>query len=450
MKAIEICFAKPQLDGIKAAMLTARSGREEVAGFAFCSSHPISRNQSRYLCKQWIVPGKDCYESQSLGGITLKQEFNRYLVETVLTPGQTMLHLHSHPGNHTHYFSSTDDFHEARYAKFLGQYEDSSRLMSGVFDESLEHASFRLWNPDGTLSSIPVSLGKIWGREQVHEQDRAGSNPLFARQKVFGSGFQQTLGQMTVALVGCGGIGAPFAEQLSRLGVRRWILVDPDHLEMSNLNRMPFATRQMVKEQFSKVQYVKSLIKRVPYKSEVHALETGIEDDSAQKMVASADLIVTATDNHYSRIVAQKLALTYLRPLLSLGTHIDMQPEAGPRLYCRASMPPVQGGWCLLCANIVDSRQAGFETAPLEMRPTLHQRGYLADVPAPAVYWLNSSCASMGVQIIHGILSGFVEPLPGIDWIFDYHNQQWHKMHVTPQHCYLCDNTGDVFAVGGS
>ena len=50
-------------------------------------------------------------------------------------------------------------------------------------------------------------------------------------------------GDLTVGIVGCGGTGSAVAEQLARLGVRRFILTDPDTLSASNVTRVYGSTR---------------------------------------------------------------------------------------------------------------------------------------------------------------------------------------------------------------
>ena len=265
---------------------------------------------------------------------------------------------------------------------------------------------------------------------------------IFARQKVFGDTVQQQLGQLKVALIGCGGIGAVFAEQLARLGVKHWLLIDPDRLETVNLNRMPGATQQMVDQWWHKVHYVKWLIKRVyTIGSHVRALPNSVEDKSVHEEIATADLIVVATDNHKSRQVAQELAIQYTRPLVCLGTHIEVKPNSKPRLYSRVTVPPLGGSWCLMCANVINLQQAALESAPSEIMDLAEEAGYLDGVDDPAVYWLNSLCASTGVGVIHGMISGFLNLDAGLDWIYDFANSNWLKTnpeHLHTEDCYFC------------
>jgi hypothetical protein len=278
--------------------------------------------------------------------------------------------------------------------------------------------------------------------ELTQEANRHETDLMFARQQAFGEGVQKQLGELTVALIGCGGIGAIFAELLGRLGVKKWILIDPDRLESVNLNRLPAATQEMADQKWYKVHYVKHLIKRIyATGSSVKALPASITDESAKQEVAAADLIVVATDNHSSRQVAQELALAYMRPLVCLGTHIDMKPDHTPRLYCRVTVPPLGGGWCLMCGNIINLHRAALESAAPEINHLAARVGYLEGISAPAVFWLNSLCASTGVGVIHGMLSGFLDVDNGLDWVYEFSESNWLKAntdYLDSSGCYFC------------
>lgn len=471
-------------------MLQARQKREEVIGFFFCQRQQLSQNKIKYVPQGWIVPSPECYEHQSTTGLVLKQSFHRYLLDTYLNqrspkklekdchnldswqnsdfwsnselddsidqskncrdinyePGTVLdvIHIHSHFGLETPYFSDTDDRHEAEYARFLASIEHPRNLISGVFDESLEKCQFRIWDCQGTYHT-PVEFYNSWlaiDSNKSNYQIDPSASLMFARQRIFGERVQQQLGQLKVALIGCGGIGSVFAEQLARLGVKNWILIDRDRLETSNLNRMPGATTSMVDRYWHKVDYVKHLITQVyPADSNIKAIPTVIEEVQAE--IADADLIVVATDNHHSRQIAQELALKYLLPLMCLGTHIEVKSDFTPRMYCRVTVPPLNGGWCLMCGNIINLQQAALEFAPQAIAHPTYQAGYIQGIDDPAVFWLNSICASTGVGIIHSMLCNFIDLDSGLDWIYDFPNSNWLKTnteHLHTPECYFCSS----------
>lgn len=460
----------------KQAMLQARNTNEEVIGFLFCQRHQISKHQVRFLPKTWVVPAPDCYERQSASGLALKQAFHLYLLKTYLNQGLDVVHVHTHAGNETPDFSWIDDRYEAEYAQFLSStFRKSPRLISGVFDESLQHFQFRIWNKKGTAyqevkfthswfelakttpSSNQTLLLPAQSKNGEWESfssssktsgERADSELMFARQKIFGQTFQEQLGQLTVTLIGCGGIGAIFAEQLGRLGVKNWLLVDPDRLELVNLNRMPGATWKMAEQGWYKVEYVKHLIKQIYQTGScVKAIPESIFNESAQKEVAATDLIIVATDNHRSRQIAQELAIKYMRPLVCLGTHIDVKADGVPRMYCRVTVPPLGGNWCLMCGNIINLQRAALESAASAIEHLATGAGYLEGINDPAVFWLNGICASTAVGVIQGMLTGTLNIDAGLDWIYQFPQCKWHHTNTdylaTPD-CYFC-GAGDHY-----
>ena len=432
-------------NSFRQAMLSARKSNEEVIGFLFCQRHQISKRQIRYFPKVWVVPAPDCYEHQSAYGLALKEEFHLYLLENYLSKGRLdVVHVHTHAGQKTPCFSGVDDRCESEYARFLSsKLSQKHRLISGVFDESMQQSEFRIWNKKGN-SFEAVNFYPSWFEIGKPQNWQPEADLMFARQKVFGEVFQQQLSELTVTLIGCGGIGAVFAEQLGRLGVKKWLLVDPDRLETVNLNRMPGATRQMADQQWHKVEYVKQLIKKIySTGSCVKTIPNSIEHKTAQQEIAASDLIVVATDNHRSRQVAQELALKYMRPLVCLGTHIDIKPDGMPRMYCRVTVPPLGGGWCLMCGNIINLQRAALEAAPVEIENLASQAGYLEGINDPAVFWLNSICASTAVGVIQGMVSGFLNVEQGLDWIYQFPQCQWQHTNtdylITPG-CYFCSS----------
>jgi hypothetical protein len=170
----------------------------------------------------------------------------------------------------------------------------------------------------------------------------------------------------------------------------------------------------------------------------------GIDDPRAQEAAARCDLLVVATDNEYSRLLTQRLALQYVRPLISLGSHIEVREGAdAPRLACRVTVPPLTGGWCLLCADVVDAQQAAHESASPQLRRMLAEAGYMKTVVAPAVYWINSICARLGISIVHPVVAGFADLEVGTDWVFDLGRHRWFEIeHELDDTCYYCSPEG--------
>lgn len=145
------------------AMLQAKNKNEEVIGFLFCQRYLVSKKKMRYIPKIWIVPESDCYEHQSLQALVLKQDFHLYLLKTyVFEANYHVIHVHTHEGEDLPEFSGIDDQYESEYAQFLSNCcSHKPRLISGVFNQSLDQGKFRIWQRNGQYSQ-PVIYQKEW------------------------------------------------------------------------------------------------------------------------------------------------------------------------------------------------------------------------------------------------------------------------------------------------
>ena len=105
---------------------------------------------------------------------------------------------------------------------------------------------------------------------------------MFDRQvRAFGAAGQQRLGDTRVAIIGLGGTGSIAAQQLVHLGVRKFVLIDPDTIEVTNLNRVVGATAQDVGA--SKVSVAARYIKSFSSEADVSECEQAASRPTARK-----------------------------------------------------------------------------------------------------------------------------------------------------------------------
>jgi hypothetical protein len=86
------------------------------------------------------------------------------------------------------------------------------------------------------LAPTGITIRRIQERK---EQERI----RYMRQSsLFGEKGQQKIKETAVAIVGVGGLGVHIAQQLAYMGVLNYVLIDPDTVSRSNLNRLIGAT----------------------------------------------------------------------------------------------------------------------------------------------------------------------------------------------------------------
>src|SRR4051794_10718776 len=73
------------------------------------------------------------------------------------------------------------------------------------------------------------------------------------RQSFLGATSEQILTHARVGIVGLGGGGSHAVQQLAHLGVGNYVLVDPDVIDESNLNRLVGGTLEDVKHRVLKI-----------------------------------------------------------------------------------------------------------------------------------------------------------------------------------------------------
>src|SRR5262249_16924985 len=100
----------------------------------------------------------------------------------------------------------------------------------------------------------------------------------FDRQvRMFGRAGQDRLADCRVAIVGLGGIGSLVAEYLARLGVKSFLLIDPDTVESSNLSRVVGALASDAENHTPKVE----VARRVVLQGNPNADVITVQDDVA-------------------------------------------------------------------------------------------------------------------------------------------------------------------------
>ncbi|WP_190275758.1 ThiF family adenylyltransferase [Thiorhodovibrio frisius] len=358
------------------------------------------------MLEQLILLDTEDYERASDASLVLTDKassrLNRWAVQ-LGDKGWLAVHLHSHPSGIDH-FSATDDAAESALSQWLDS-QGVAHYWSLVWpSRGIPRA--RLW-----MCGKPFD-GQLYLGLAPMDTTTSTASPALDRQRAFGPGLRQAAKQIRVGLVGVGGLGMLALEQLARAGFRRFVLVDPDTIEVSNLNRLPSVTARDIGR--FKVQVGKRLVQQIARslddEAEVSAWKQDIyRSRAAQRALGSCDLILAVTDNELSRTMALSLALDSGREYLQAGSDITLG-EDGSIIGLRAEVTGAETGrYCPICSGRLSPGQASIEArayASGEVVAHARSEGYLPDVAAPAVMSLNSVAAGMLVMEIQRRASG--------------------------------------------
>ncbi|GAA3797045.1 ThiF family adenylyltransferase [Streptomyces phyllanthi] len=231
--------------------------------------------------------------------------------------------------------------------------------------------------------------------------------------RAFGTDITRVLSQLRIAIVGTGGTGSAVAEQLVRLGVRQFTLIDPDTLSDTNLTRVYGSTPHDVGRH--KVDVLADHLRRVAPDVAVAAVVGSVSQLSAARQVVGADIVFGCTDDDAGRMRLSRFSSMYLTPLIDCGVQIDADEHHSVRDIIGRVTVLHPGAACLLCRRRVSPQiAAAQERSPAE-QARLQREGYAPVLPGtePAVIAYTTATAAAAVNELLERLVGYgPEPAP--------------------------------------
>jgi hypothetical protein len=139
----------------------------------------------------------------------------------------------------------------------------------------------------------------------------------------FGEEAAARLRRATVAVIGAGGTGSAAIETLARAGVGRLVIVDPDSLEASNLERVHGSLPQHADAQTPKVVIARDHVRAIAPDCKVVAAIGALAQAEILNAVLDADVVLGCTDSQHSRLALSDLAIRYLVPSIDVGVLLE-------------------------------------------------------------------------------------------------------------------------------
>ena len=131
---------------------------------------------------------------------------------------------------------------------------------------------------------------------------------------------------MTVAILGVGGVGSFAAEACARSGIGRIILVDKDNIDVTNINRQLIANLSTVGR--SKAEVMKERIEDINEECEVISLHMFYTEETAEEFFSySPDYVIDASDTiSYKVHVAKECIARKVKIISCMGAANKMDP----------------------------------------------------------------------------------------------------------------------------
>ncbi|MCD2255674.1 HesA/MoeB/ThiF family protein [Lactobacillus sp. CC-MHH1034] len=159
------------------------------------------------------------------------------------------------------------------------------------------------------------------------------------RVRQIGPAGQHQLNQAHVLIVGAGALGSYCAELLTRAGVGRLDIFDPDTVSLTNLQRQTIFTEQDAQQDTFKVDALQKNLIKINHHVIVHGHPYELSE-SRLRTLDKFDLAIDCTDNFAARELLNQLALKYKFNYIFgscagvSGQVMAIDPQTGPCLAC--------------------------------------------------------------------------------------------------------------------
>jgi hypothetical protein len=316
----------------------------------------------------------------------------------------SILFAHSHPGGMCE-FSMQDDQEEEKLIPFLNARVPDRLHGTAVLTE--DSVAARLYVPDRTEVDVILGLGNFLRAIRAPGVPPGILQVLDRQVRAFGASTQRVLRTLRVGIVGLGGTGSPLVEQLYRLGVGQLLLIDPDKLEATNLNRV-YGSRLEDVQQY-KVNVASTRLRAVGLEPQIVPVPDSIAFEDCARLLSSCDVVFGCTDKQLPRAILTQLALHYCIPVIDTGVLVDSQNGQLKDVLGRVTTL-LPGEACLFCRGRISPEGLRIEALSEQDREVQVAAGYAPDLgePAPAVIAFTSAVASLAVSELLHRITGFM------------------------------------------
>ena len=369
--------------------------------------------------------------------------------------GAVPIWLHTHPGDDSSPRPSEHDEVVDRELADLFRFRSGSPFYGAVV--VARPGSDFCFSGHIESTETRTDIGRVWvvGRrfrlEQNWLHETMPPTEQFNRNILaFGPGIQEVLGNLNVAVVGCGGTGSAVIEQLARLGVRRFLLFDPDTLSESNLTRVYGSFPEDIGK--PKVELSARHVTRIAPDAEVIATRSKITLEATARLLVDADVIFGCTDDNAGRLVLSRIASYLMTPVIDCGVLLSSRVDGQLEGIDGRVTVLAPGAACLLCRNRIDLERAVSEVLPHDEHERLVREGYAPALPGvePAVVAFTTQVAAAAVgELLERLIHYGPEPAP-TEMLLRIHEREVSTNDQDPREGHYCHPDGDKIGIGAT
>ena len=381
-------------------------GKEAVA-LLLCGRRAGERRHRLVVREIHCIPYDDC-SARTPTHVTWPPDHIAPILERATEEKFSVVKVHSHPNGHTS-FSVTDNEGDNRLLPMIrGWVEADIPHGSAVMLPDGEMFG-RVLRSDHALESIDC-ISVVGDDLHFWYADAATENtdtPSFmaSHEQIFDEGTIQRLRRLSIAVIGASGTGSPVIEQLVRLGVGEIVIVDDDHMEERNVNRILNSTMQDAAEKHAKVDVQADAIRRMGLGTKIIRLNRNLWDPKVLRTVAQCDVVFGCMDEIDGRYLLNALATFYTLPYFDIGIRLVPSGTTKGRIreVCGTVHYLQPGRSSLMSRGLFTMQEVaatGLRRNDIAAHTQQVKDGYIAGVPEhrPAVISVNMYGASLAVN----------------------------------------------------
>jgi len=365
------------VDAALRAHLIREDGDEDLAFALWTPSQGATRLTA--LVHKLVLPEEG--DRQIHGNVSFNQQYFYRVCRLALEQGLGVAFLHSHPYPGWQDMSWDDVVAEKRLAgpavaltelPLVGLTVGSDGAWSARFWEHKDGRSYeRHWC--AVVRVLDKRLRVTYANQVL---PRPAFRDLFRRTlSVWGPDAHADLARLRIGIVGLGSVGALVAETIARMGLTRFALIDFDHVEPHNLDRLVTATEDDIGR--LKVEVARDRIRAVATAATVDVMTVpySVVEESGYRAALDCDVIFCCVDRPRARHVLNHFAYAHLIPVIDGGIAVRFKNQrfSGVDWQVQTVGP---GRPCLECLGTYDQADVSTEAAGM-----LDDPSYLKGLP---------------------------------------------------------------------
>lgn len=428
----------------------------ETAGVLLCAVVRSSGDNVRLLARRMCWIPNEAYLERAADSLTIASDGYVGALGEAERIGAACLWVHTHPGDGALPVQSKRDCIVDQ------QLSDLFRLRSGspcygalIFSPRQGGVAFT-----GTLEcegfpTAPVDrmwqVGDRWRLTPAFPAETVDTPAQFDRNiRAFGPAIQSMLGNLHIGIVGCGGTGSAVGEQLVRLGVRRFTLIDPDSLSASNTTRVYGTSPHSVGR--PKAELLAEHICRIAPEASAPSIPAMVTNLNAARQLTDCDVIFGCTDDNAGRLVLSRMATYLLTPVIDCGVLLSSDPKGGLTGIDGRVTTLVPGQACLVCRDRIDMARAAAELLTPDERTRRVDEGYAPALGRvePAVVTFTTLVAATAVgELLERLIGYGPEPRPS-EVLLRAHEREMSTNLALPRERHYCHPASGKAGLGAT